>query len=90
MFLIFVFLLPIIYIYFEPDRTNYLPGEAQQWQMKIKYYEGPFVEYLLRTDGGFDVFIGIVLRDYANNSIGILLLFLYCGLASGVNRVWKS
>ena len=37
-FLLLLVITPVFYIYAEPERTNYLPGEEQQWMIKTKVY----------------------------------------------------
>jgi hypothetical protein len=87
---IFVFLapfllMPVFYIYSEPERTNYRLGEKQDWIIKTEYYRSPFNEYFFHTDGNLDIFMGIAERDYFNNYIGIVLLAFYYVIACGAN-----
>lgn len=76
-FLALVVFMPVWVVYSEPERTNYLPGEEQVWIMKSKLYPGSFREYVFHTDGEFDVFLGILGRNYLSNQIGVVLLLVY-------------
>ncbi len=82
--------MPVLYIYSEPERTNYRLGEEQNWLIKTNYYGSPLNEYLFHTEGNFDVFMGIIERDYFNNYIGIVLLIFYyiiaCGASSFIRK----
>jgi hypothetical protein len=86
-FLALVLLMPVLYIYSEPERTNYLPEEEQHWIIKVKQYPGILDEYFLHTDGNFDTLLGIIERDYYSNYIGVLLLFFYYFVASCINNL---
>ena len=85
--LLFAFLMPVLYIYSEPDRTNYLPGEKQYSTVKSTQYVSIFKEYFFHTEGDIDVLYGIIERDYYANYIGIPLLFFYYLIASGINNL---
>ncbi len=84
-FLTLILIMPVFYIYSEPERTNYLLGEKQHWLIKTNYFGSPLGEYLFHTEGSFDIFIGILVRDYFDNYIGIMLLALYYIFACGMN-----
>jgi len=85
-FLLLLVITPVFYIYAEPERTNYFPGEEQQWTIKTKVYESIFQEYFFHTEGNIDVLLGIIARNYYSNYIGIVLVAFYYILASIVSR----
>ena len=76
-FLALVAFMPVWFVFSEPERTNYLPGEEQVWIRKSKPYPSTFQEFVLHTDGEFDVLLGIVGRNYLSNEIGLGLLLGY-------------
>ena len=78
--------MPVLYIYSEHDRTNYLPGEKQHWTVKSTQYVSIYKEYFFHTDGDIEEFFVITERDYFTNYVGIPLLFLYYSIASGINK----
>jgi hypothetical protein len=84
-FLVLLVIAPVFYVYSEPERTNYLPGEDQNWMIKSKIYPSITNEYFFHTNGKIDVLLGIIERNYVANMMGIPLLILYYSLASGVN-----
>ena len=90
LFLVLLLASPVFYVYSEPLRTNYLPGEKQDWIVKTKWYPGVVKEYLFHTEGEIDVFFGILARNYVSNQIGILLLGLYYLLASVIHRLFQN
>lgn len=85
-FLVLLVIMPVLYIYAEPERANYLPGEEQHWMIKTTVYDSIIQEYFFHTDGNMDILLGIIERNYYANYIGILLLASYYILASGLNR----
>ena len=89
-FLVLSILVPILYVYGEPERTNYLPGEEQSWIIKSILYPSITIEYFFHTNGDLDVLLGIVVRNYVANKIGILLLILYYLFASGLNMAIRK
>ena len=86
-FLLLLVITPVFYIYAEPERTNYLPGEEQQWTINAKVYESIFQEYFFHTDGNIDVLLGIIARNYYSNYMGIVLVAFYYMLASVISRL---
>jgi hypothetical protein len=84
-FLLLLVSVSVVYVYREPERTNYLPGEDQNWMIKSKIYPSIINEYFFHTDGNMDVLLGIIERDYGANRLGIPLVILYYILAAGVN-----
>ena len=89
-FLLLAFLMPVLYIYSEPDRTNYLPGEKQHWTMKSTQYVSIYKEYFFHTDGDIEELFVITTRDYVSNYIGVPLLFLYYFIASSINNLIRK
>jgi hypothetical protein len=85
-FLALMLLMPVFYIYSEPERANYSFGEEQHRITKTIYYSSPLDEYLFHTDGNVDVFLGIIVRDYFDNRVGIPLLTFYYFIACSVNH----
>jgi hypothetical protein len=90
LFLLLVIFAPVLYVYTEPERTNYLPGEKQAWLTKTKIYPNIFREYVFHTEGDIDILLGIIQRNYFSNEIGIILLALYYLLAAGMYRLFCS
>ena len=94
-FFVLLVITPVLYIYAEPERTNYLPEEEQHWMIKTRVYPNIIKEYFFHTDGDIDTLLGIIERNYYANYIGIPLLAFYYILASGINRFvhrikWES
>jgi hypothetical protein len=87
LFLALALLLPVVYVYAEPERTNYLPGEQQHWDLKVKIYNGLLDEVFLHTDGAVDDLLGILHRDYLANYIGLPLLFVYYFITSALKYI---
>jgi len=86
-FLALALLLPVVFIYAEPERTNYLPGDQQHWDIKTKLYDGLLNEVFFHTEGNFDDLSAILYRDYVQNYIGIPLLVIYYLIASGIKYI---
>ncbi|MDP1624749.1 MAG: hypothetical protein Q8L64_03160 [bacterium] len=89
-FLVLILIMPVFYIYSEPERTNYRLGEKQHWLIKTHYFESPLSEYLFHTEGNFDIFIGTLARDYFDNYIGVILLAFYYIFACGMNSLIRK
>ncbi|NOT03557.1 MAG: hypothetical protein HOP27_03045 [Anaerolineales bacterium] len=93
-FLVFILIMPVFYIYSEPERINYLFGEKQHWLIKTEYFGSPLGEYLFHTEGNIDIFIGILARDYFDNYIGIMMLVFYyiiaCGISSFIRKAQNN
>ncbi len=85
--LILLAIAPVFYVYSEPERTNYSPGEDQNRIIKSKIHPSIINEYFFHTNGNIDVLLGLVERNYFTNMIGIPLLILYYLFASSVSRL---
>ena len=85
-FLMLALTLPVIYIYAEPERTNYRPNEQQHWDIKAKFYDGILDEFFFHT-GSLDDLAGILQRDYVSNYISVPLLVIYYLIASGIKTI---
>jgi len=85
--LVFLFAMPVLYVYSEPERTNYSPGEKQHRVIKTMVNESVLSEYLMHTDGNIDVLLGIIERDYVSNHVGTLLVVINYIIACGIKRV---
>lgn len=86
-FLVLALLVPVGYVYAEPERTNYLPGEHQLWDIKAKLYNGLLDEVFNHTEGSLDDLLGILHRDYLSNYIGVPLLVIYYSIASTIKKI---
>lgn len=51
LFLLAAISIPVYYVYSEPERTNYHPGEKQIWTVKTRIYESVFEEFVFHTEG---------------------------------------
>ncbi|MBN8657387.1 MAG: hypothetical protein J0M11_16775 [Anaerolineae bacterium] len=89
-FLALILIMPVFYIYSEPERTNYLFGEKQHRIIKTVYVGSLLDEYLFHTEGSIDIFVGILARDYFDNYIGFLLLAFYYIIACGLNSFFHK
>lgn len=85
-----ILFVPVLYIYYQPERTNYLPGEKQIFLVKAKMYPGTIQEYAFQTEGDIDLFFGILERNYIHNLIGPGLILGYYSLSSGLNLIYQG
>ena len=85
-----ILLVPVFYVYYEPERTNYLPGEKQTYLVKTRFYPGSLQEYVFHKEGSLDLLWGILSRNYIHNLNGPVLVLVYYFLASGFTWTWKK
>jgi hypothetical protein len=89
-FLALALIMPVVYVYAEPERTNYLPDEQQHWDIKAKQYNGLLDELFFHTEGSLDDLAGILHRDYVSNYIGVPVLVIYYLVASGIKTIFHK
>jgi hypothetical protein len=86
--LLLVLFVPVFFVYIEPERTNYLPGEKPDYIVKTRLYPGTFQEYAFHTDGHIDLFWGVLGRNYVDNLIGPVLILVYYLFSSVLNWIY--